>query len=59
MDINVRAFRVVQATISEPPTSNKRKASARKGGLVGGPARATFINAQRRKEIAKTAGAAR
>lgn len=59
MDINVRAFRVVQAAISEPAPSNKRKASARKGGLVGGPARAKSISAQRRKEIAKTASAAR
>jgi hypothetical protein len=59
MDVNVRAFRVVQAAISEEPASHPPKDSARKGGLKGGPARAQSISAERRKEIAKKANAAR
>jgi hypothetical protein len=59
MDVNVRAFRMVQATISEPTAPNVRKESARKGGLVGGPSRARSISAERRTEIAKKASNAR
>lgn len=61
MDLNVRAFRTVQAAISarpDEPTAAKR-ASARKGGLIGGPSRAKSISAKRRTEIAKKASAAR
>jgi hypothetical protein len=62
MDLNVRAFRVVQAALAEPeePTEmDTRKAAARKGGLVGGPSRARSISAKRRREIARAASNAR
>jgi hypothetical protein len=62
MDVNVRAFRVVQAALAEPkePTSvDAKRASARKGGLIGGPSRARSIGAERRREIAKKASNAR
>lgn len=61
MDVNVRAFRVVQAAISEHSqvAEDTKKASARKGGLIGGPSRAKSINAERRREIAKKASNAR
>jgi hypothetical protein len=60
MDLNVRAFRVVQAAVSDiSPTVNAKKTSSRKGGLIGGPSRAHSISAERRSEIAKKASAAR
>lgn len=59
MDLNVRAFRTVQAALAEQMPVNKRKQSSRKGGLQGGPARAKSITPQRRKEIALKANAAR
>jgi hypothetical protein len=61
MDLNVRAFRVVQEAIngraSSPP--NPKKVSSSKGGLIGGPARARSISPERRTEIAKKASKAR
>jgi hypothetical protein len=59
MDLNVRAFRTVQAALSESVLPNRRKASSSKGGLKGGPARAKSISAARRAEIARKASAAR
>jgi len=62
MDLNVRAFRTVQAALSEnkdSPTATAKKAAARKGGLVGGPSRAKSITAERRREIARAASEAR
>jgi hypothetical protein len=62
MDLNVRAFRIVQAATSEHQESTVdelRKVAARKGGLRGGPSRAASISAERRSEIAKKASAAR
>jgi general stress protein YciG len=59
MDVNVRAFRVVQAAISEKQDTNPREEAGRKGGLVGGPSRAQSISRERRVEIAKKASAAR
>jgi hypothetical protein len=59
MDVNVRAFRVVQAALSAPVTPDKRKESARKGGLAGGPSRARSISAARRTEIAIKASSVR
>jgi hypothetical protein len=59
MDLNVRAFRVVQAATSEPAVTDKRKESSRKGGLSGGPSRARSISAARRSEIAKKASMTR
>jgi len=46
MDLNVRAFRVVQVAISghtESAVTDARKAAARKGGLAGGPSRASLL----------------
>jgi hypothetical protein len=59
MDINVRAFRTVQAALSEPAEPDKRKEAARKGGLLGGRSRARSMSAARRSEIAKQGSAAR
>lgn len=61
MDMNVRAFRVVQAAISEHTENgtDKRKQAARKGGLAGGPSRARSISPERRVEIAKKASRTR
>lgn len=62
MDLNVRAFRVVQAAISEHTENTEiesKKAAARKGGLAGGPSRARSMSAKRRREIARAASNAR
>jgi hypothetical protein len=65
MDLNVRAFRTVHEAlnrISPSPDESKidgKKAAARKGGLIGGPSRAKSISAERRREIARKASAAR
>jgi hypothetical protein len=60
MDLNVRAFRVVQeATRGDVPTSDAKKAASSKGGLIGGPSRAKSISRERRVEIAKKASRAR
>jgi hypothetical protein len=59
MDLNVRAFRTVQAALAEPAEPDKRKAASRKGGLHGGLSRARSISAKRRKEIAMQANAVR
>jgi hypothetical protein len=59
MDVNVRAFRVVQAATSERKEPEARKVAARKGGLIGGPSRARSISAERRSEIASKASKAR
>lgn len=59
MDLNVRAFRTVQAALAEPVEPDKRKVAARKGGLLGGPSRARSVSAKRRIEIAAQASAVR
>jgi hypothetical protein len=60
MDLNVRAFRTVQEAFNEHPTEqDTKKAASRRGGLVGGPARAASISSERRTEIAKNASTAR
>ena len=59
MDLNVRAFKTVQAALSEQVEPNKRTQSSRKGGLRGGPARALSMSPARRSEIARKASAAR
>jgi hypothetical protein len=60
MDLNVRAFRTVQEALKEHPTEqDTKKAASRRGGLVGGPARAASISQSRRSEIAKKASTAR
>jgi hypothetical protein len=59
MDLNVRAFRTVQAALAEPTAPDKRKESSRKGGRLGGASRAKSISAKRRTEIAQKASRAR
>jgi hypothetical protein len=60
MDLNVRAFRTVEAAINGPSIPpDAKKVSSRKGGLRGGPSRARSLGAERRIEIAKKASAAR
>ena len=60
MDLNVKAFRFVQeATADVSPEKDRKRAASRRGGLVGGPARAKKITDERRKEIALKANAAR
>jgi hypothetical protein len=61
MDINLRAFRVVQEATNgnTSPPPNPKKLAARKGGLIGGPSRARSIGAKRRSEIAKRASTVR
>jgi hypothetical protein len=60
MDMNVRAFQVVQEAINgQSPVQSAKKAAARKGGLAGGPSRARSISAERRREIAQKASKAR
>jgi hypothetical protein len=58
MDLNVRAFRTVQAAL-EPAVPNKRKESSRKGGLAGGRARAKSLSESQKKEIALAGSSAR
>lgn len=60
MDVNVRAFRVVQEAISgHSAVPDAKKVASRKGGLIGGPSRARTISAEQRREIARTASKAR
>ena len=59
MDLNVRAFRTVQAALAEPVPVDKRKQAARKGGLAGGKSRARALSTQRKKEIALAGSSAR
>jgi len=59
MDLNVRAFRTVQAALAETPVPNKRKQAARRGGLAGGPSRAKSVSAEQRSAIARKASEAR
>jgi hypothetical protein len=59
MDLNVRAFRTVQAALSEPVLPDKHKESSRKGGKRGGVSRALVLSSKRRKEIALKASKAR
>ena len=65
-DTNKRAKSVVEMATGESnaeTTVDGKNAAAvelgRKGGKVGGPARAKVLSAKRRKEIAKKAAAAR
>lgn len=62
MDMNVRAFRVVQAATmeqKEPTEMDAKREASKKGGLLGGPSRANSISARRRREIARAASKAR
>lgn len=60
MDLNVRAYRTVQAVLNEHSTEqDPKKTASRRGGLAGGPARAASISRERRIEIAKKASTTR
>ena len=61
MDVNVKAFRLVQAVTGEATDRKKQNkiAASRKGGLKGGAARAKAVPPERRVEIARNASQAR
>jgi len=60
MDLNVRAFRVVQEAVNgDSRVLNPKKEAARRGGLKGGPSRAQSVSREQRIAIAKKASAAR
>jgi len=58
MDLNVQTFHLVQEAVGIV-VPKRKKVSSRKGGLIGGPARARAISQERRREIAKKASEAR
>jgi len=49
------ALSVGEIAEDEPPESNPATEGARRGGLIGGPARAAALTGTRRREIAKSA----
>jgi len=59
MDLNVRAFRTVQAALAEPLAPDRRREAARKGGKAGGAARAKSLSTHRKREIALAGSSAR
>lgn len=59
MDLNVRAFRTVQAALAEPLSPDRRREAARKGGKIGGAARAKKLSRSRKREIALAGSSAR
>lgn len=60
MDLNVQAFRLVQALVSEEtPADKAKKAAARKGGKRGGVSRSLTLTDERKREIATIASKAR
>ena len=66
LDVNSLAARIVAASTSEEPTkkaAHKKNPHAvalgRRGGKMGGKARAKALTAEERSEIAKTAARAR
>jgi hypothetical protein len=58
MELDVRAFRTIQAALSETVSRDKRMEPSLKGRLAGGSARAKVVNPERRLGIAKKANAA-
>lgn len=58
MDLNASAFRIVQELTTENKR-RKRSAAAKIAGQAGGPARASKLTPERRKEISAKANAAR
>jgi hypothetical protein len=59
MDLNVRAFRTVQAALAEPAAPDRRKEAARKSGKIGGARRAKTLSKSRKREIALAGSSAR
>ena len=60
-DFTQTAMDVVRKATGEvtAPAPSKKQESARKAGLVGGPARAAKLTAEQRAEIAKVAATTR
>lgn len=60
-DFTQTALDVVRQATGEvaPPTPSKKQARGRKGGLVGGTARAAALTPEQRADIARTAAQAR
>jgi hypothetical protein len=60
-DLNRLAAAIVGEAVDETPPQEKNKQveAGRAGGVKGGKARAESLSAERRREIAKTAAAAR
>ena len=60
MDLNVRAFRLVQHVVADPPSTKvASREGAVRGGIKGGRARAQSLSSERRAEIARKASEAR
>jgi len=60
MDVNVQAFRLVQEATAEPSAEKlRRKAASKRGGLMGGKARAQAPHPEERKAIAQRANQVR
>jgi hypothetical protein len=60
MDLNVRAFRLVQHVVADPPSTKvPSRDAAKRGGIKGGRARAESLTSERRAEIARRASQAR
>jgi hypothetical protein len=60
-DLNQIAFDVVRLATGDtvPPVESAKAKAGRKGGIKGGQARAAALSSKRRRQIAKTAAAAR
>jgi general stress protein YciG len=60
MDLNVQAYRLVQAAVEDAPTSKVlQREAAKRGGMKGGRSRAASLSSERRSEIARKANEAR
>ena len=60
MDLNVHAFRLVhEATDVSSAEKHRKRATSKRGGLIGGKARAAALSPEKRKEIAVEANRAR
>ena len=61
MDLNTRAFAVVNKATNETPESEEdgRREAARRAGKLGGAARAKALTSKRRREIAVRANQVR
>ena len=60
MDLNVQAYRLVQAAVADPPSTKvQSREAAKRGGIKGGRARAQSLSSERRAEIARKASEAR
>ena len=58
-DLNQIAFDVVRHATGEAPPETPKAIAGRKGGRIGGNARAAVLTPERRRQIAKKAARAR